>query len=199
ATVSITVSNSPPVANNQAVTTDKNTAKSITLTASDSNNDPLTYSIGTQPSHGTITGGTGAGRTYTPNTGYVGPDSFTFKANDGTADSNTATVSITVSNSPPVANNQVVTTDKNTAKSITLTASDSSNDPLTYSIGTQPSHGTITGGTGAGRTYTPNTGYVGPDSFTFKANDGTADSNTATVSITVEDKGKDQFGIIKLY
>ena len=189
-------SNSPPVANNQAVTTDKNTAKSITLTATDSNNDPLAYTIVTPPSHGTITAGTGAGRTYTPSSNYVGPDSFTFKANDGTVDSNTATVSITVqdTNSAPVANNQAVTTNKNTAKSITLTATDSNNDPLTYSIVTQPSHGTITGGTGAGRTYTPNTGYVGPDSFTFKANDGTADSNTATVSITVQDTGSGSCG-----
>jgi uncharacterized protein YxeA len=90
-------------------------------------------------------------------------------------------------NSPPVANNQAVTVTKNTAKAITLTATDPNNDPLTYSIVTQPAHGTITGGTGASRTYTPNTNYVGPDSFTFKANDGTVDSNTATVSINVQD------------
>jgi Bacterial Ig domain/F5/8 type C domain/Calcineurin-like phosphoesterase len=95
--------------------------------------------------------------------------------------------SITKANSPPVANNQAVTTNKNTAKPITLTATDPDNDPLTYSIVTQPAHGTITGGTGASRTYTPNTNYVGPDSFTFKANDGKVDSNTATVSITVQD------------
>jgi len=92
-------------------------------------------------------------------------------------------------NSPPVANNQAVTTTKNTAKAITLTATDANNDPLTYSIVTQPSHGTLSPSTpgGASRTYTPTTGYVGPDSFTFKANDGTIDSNTATVSITVQD------------
>ena len=41
--------------------------------------------------------------------------------------------------------------------------------------------------TGAARTYTPTNNYVGPDSFTFKANDGKVDSNTATVSITVQD------------
>ena len=77
-------STSTPVANNQAVTTTKNTAKTITLTATDANNDPLTYTIVTPPAHGTITGGTGASRTYTPTKNYVGPDSFTFKANDGT-------------------------------------------------------------------------------------------------------------------
>jgi Bacterial Ig domain/F5/8 type C domain/Calcineurin-like phosphoesterase len=97
--------------------------------------------------------------------------------------------SITKANSPPVANNQAVTTNKNTAKPITLTATDPNNDPLTYTIVTQPAHGTITGGTGASRTYTPNTNYVGPDSFTFKANDGKVDSNTATVSINVQDLG----------
>ena len=90
--------NSPPVANNQAVTVFKDTQKSISLTATDPNNNPLTYSIVTQPSHGTLspTGTGGPGRTYTPAAGYTGPDSFTFRANDGVANSNTATVSINV-------------------------------------------------------------------------------------------------------
>jgi hypothetical protein len=92
-------------------------------------------------------------------------------------------------NSPPVANPQTVTVNKDTPTPITLTATDANNDPLTYSIVTQPSHGTISPATpgGPARTYTPAAGYTGPDSFTFKANDGTVDSNTATVSITVQD------------
>ena len=180
--------NSPPVANNQAVAVNKNTAKAVTLTASDPNNDPLTYSIVTPPAHGILTG-TAPNLRYNPTTGYVGPDSFTFKANDGTIDSNIATVSITVqdTNSPPVANNQAVTTNKNTAKSITLTATDSNNDPFNLYNSKQPAHGTITGGTGTGLNYNPASNYVGSDSFTFKANDGKVDSNTATVSITVKD------------
>ena len=44
-------------------------------------------------------------------------------------------------------------------------------------------------GTAPNLNYNPDTGYVGSDSFTFKANDGTVDSNTATVSITVQDPG----------
>jgi hypothetical protein len=98
-TFSITkAGNSPPVANNQAVNVVKNTATPITLTATDADNNPLTYTIVTQPAHGTLSPTTpgGPSRTYTPTTDYVGPDSFTFKANDGTVDSNTATVSITV-------------------------------------------------------------------------------------------------------
>ena len=92
-----------------------------------------------------------------------------------------------VPNSPPTANSQVALTGKDTSKRIALTASDPNNNPLTYSIVTQPQHGTITGGTGQIRTYTPTAGYTGSDSFTFRANDGTANSNTATVSLTVVD------------
>jgi len=102
------------------------------------------------------------------------------------------------SNPPPVANNQDITINKNTQQTITLTATDPNNDPLTYTILTQPAHGTLTG-TAPNLNYNPDTDYVGTDSFTFKANDGTFDSNTATVSMTVDDPNNDEFGIIKLY
>ena len=142
ATVSITVQNGLPVANNQAVNVDKNTQKPITLTATDPNNDPLTYTVVTPPENGTLSG-TAPNLTYNPNTNHVGTDSFTFKANDGTSDSNIATVGITVQNGLPVANNQAVNVDKNTQKPITLTATDPNNDPLTYTIVAQPQHGTL--------------------------------------------------------
>jgi hypothetical protein len=65
-----------------------------------------------------------------------------------------------------------------------LAATDIDSSSLTYSIVTQPSHGTVTitnTATGAYK-YTPSANYNGADSFTFKANDGTADSNTATAA-----------------
>jgi hypothetical protein len=67
----------------------------ITLTGTDPNGDPLTYTVTTPPAHGTL-GGTAPNLTYTPNANYNGPDSFAFKVNDGLADSAPATVSITV-------------------------------------------------------------------------------------------------------
>jgi hypothetical protein len=187
ATVSVNVKLSdPPVANNQNVDVIKNTIKSITLTATDPDSPTLIYSVVIPTENGTLSG-TAPNLTYNPDANFIGTDSFTFKANDGSTDSNIAAVYITIQNGQPVANAQSVTVIKNTAKSITLSATDPNNDPLTYAIVTPPSHGVLSpsGTGGPSRTYTPTTDYVGPDSFAFKANDGTVDSNVATVSIAV--------------
>jgi chitodextrinase len=84
----------------------------------------------------------------------------------------------------PVASAQSVATTQGVAKAITLVATDADGDALSYAIVAAPQHGTLSG-SGASRTYTPAGGYSGSDSFAFKANDGIADSNTATVGITV--------------
>jgi outer membrane protein OmpA-like peptidoglycan-associated protein len=187
ATITITVSssNDAPVANAQSVGVIEDTPTAITLTASDVESDPLTYSIVSGPSNGVLSG-TAPNLTYTPNGDYVGGDSFTFIANDGTVDSNTASITITVSNTndAPVANAQSVGVVEDTPTAITLTASDADSDPLTYSIVSGPSNGVLSG-TAPNLTYTPNGDYAGGDSFTFIANDGTVDSNTATITITV--------------
>ncbi|PYQ92457.1 MAG: hypothetical protein DMG02_01355 [Acidobacteria bacterium] len=184
-TITVTAVNDAPVANAQSVTTVEDTAKAITLSGSDVDGDTLTYAIATQPAHGTLTG-TAPNMTYTPALNYNGPDSFTFTTKDATLVSTAATVTITVTavNHAPVANAQSVTAATATARSITLTASDVDNNPLTYSIVAAPAHGTLTG-TAPNVTYTSAAGYVGADSFTFKVNDGTVDSAAATVSLTV--------------
>src|SRR6185295_4156795 len=114
-----------PVANAQAVVTDEDTAKAITLSATDAEGSPLTYTVVAPPAHGTLSG-TAPALTYTPAANYNGPDSFTFRANDGTLDSTVATVSIAVTavNDAPVASSETVTTDEDTAKAITLAATD---------------------------------------------------------------------------
>ncbi|HEX8492185.1 MAG TPA: Calx-beta domain-containing protein [Pyrinomonadaceae bacterium] len=88
--------NTAPVADSQAVNTNEDTARLITLAGSDADNDSLVYSVVTGPTHGALSG-TEPNLTYTPAANYNGPDSFTFKANDGRIDSATVTVSITVS------------------------------------------------------------------------------------------------------
>ncbi|MGA2351194.1 MAG: Ig-like domain-containing protein [Terracidiphilus sp.] len=179
ATVSITVSPAAPVASGQSVTVAYNTATAITISATGTGT--LTYSVVANPIHGVL-GGTVPNFTYTPNAGYTGADSFTFKANNGT-DSNTAIVSITVLPAAPVATGQSVAVTYNTATLITLGATGAGT--LTYSIVTAPTHGALGTISGNTVTYTPASGYSGADSLTFKANNGT-DSNTATVSITVQ-------------
>ena len=152
----------------------------------DAESDPLTAALVSDVSNGMLTLNSDGSFTYTPDLNFNGADSFTYMANDGTADSNIATVSITIEpiNDAPVANNDNITTQEDTAVAVTLTASDVDGDALTYSVVSGPSNGSLSG-TVPNLTYTPNPNFNGADSFTYMANDGTADSGVATVSSTV--------------
>ena len=184
-TLTVTAVNDAPVASNQSVTTSEDTAVGITMGATDIEGDTLTYTVVSAPSKGTLSG-SGAARTYTPNYNAVGADSFAFRVNDGAVNSNIATIAVTINpvNDAPVASNQSVITNEDTAKSITLVATDTESSGLTYTVVTAPSKGSLTG-TGASRTYTPNANFNGTDLFTFRVSDGSANSNVATVNISV--------------
>lgn len=153
---------------------------------SDGDQDLFTALLVSGPSHGTLTLGLDGSLVYTPDPNFSGTDSFTYKTNDGRLDSNVATVTINVKpiNDAPVAQAQSVTTDEDKPLAVTLAATDVDGNPLTYAVAAQPAHGTLTG-SGANLTYTPAPNYNGPDTFTFKANDGTADSNVVSVLINV--------------
>ncbi len=174
---------SAPIAYDDAVVTDEDRPVSTILSASDPNGDPLTWNVGT-PGHGTLTG-TAPNLVYTPDPDYNGPDSFTFTVNDGTSDSNVATVSITVNpvNDPPVTEMLFLVTDEDTPLSFTLPAVDVDGDPLTWTV-FPPFHGTLTG-TAPDLTYTPDPDYFGLDYFIFYVNDGTVNSNISPVVIIV--------------
>jgi TIR domain-containing protein/Big-like domain-containing protein len=91
-------------------------------------------------------------------------------------------------NQIPVANDQSITTNTDTDVEITLSATDTDNNDLTAAIVDKPRHGSLSSinqATGA-ITYKPNSGFDGSDKFTFKVNDGKADSNIGTVRITVK-------------
>ncbi len=196
----------------QSPSTNENTALPITLQGTDQDGNALTFAIVTGPANGAL--GTigspscvgnpstcSASVTYTPGANFHGSDSFTFKVNDGTVDSTPATVSITVNavNQAPVAAGQTVSTNEDNTLPITITGTDVDSPSLTYTITSGPSHGTILpassgamtcgGGTPANCTkalsYGPSTNYNGPDSFIYKVNDGSLDSATATINITV--------------
>src|SRR5262245_12175979 len=189
ATFNLTVRavNDAPVANAGSTSTNEDTALAGSVSATDVDGDTLTYSLVAGPAHGTLTLTANGSFTYTPAANYNGSDSFTFRANDGQADSNVATESITVIpvNDAPLAANGSAATNEDTALNGNATATDVDGDTLAFSLVARPAHGTLTLNSNGSFTYTPAANYNGPDSFTFKANDGTVDSSTATFAITV--------------
>jgi len=84
----------------------------------------------------------------------------------------------------PIADSQSLSTNRNSSLSMILSGNDASANDLTYRIDSNPEHGTITG-TAPDLIYTPTSGYIGSDSFTFVTNNGALDSIPATVSISV--------------
>ncbi len=177
--------NNPPVADDQSVTTNEDTPVVVTLTGSDSDGDPLSFTLMSAPTNGALSG-TAPNLSYQPNLNFNGADSFTFQVNDGLVDSNIATVSITVTavNDAPVGDAQAVMTDEDTALAVVLTGSDVEGDALTYTVVGAPSNGTLSG-VAPHLSYQPNPDFNGADSFTFQVNDGGLASNPATVSVTV--------------
>ncbi|MBP7227470.1 MAG: ExeM/NucH family extracellular endonuclease [Longilinea sp.] len=180
--------NTAPVASDDSITTDEDTAYDGQLLATDINpSDALTFAKASDPSHGTVIVANDGAFTYTPAASYYGTDSFTFAVSDGNGGSDTGTVTITVTsvNDAPVANDLTVSTAEDTALSGTVTASDADGDPLTFAKASDPAHGTVTVASNGAFTYTPAADYFGTDSFTFTVSDGNGGSDTGTVTITV--------------
>lgn len=283
-----------PVASDDQLVVSNDGQAFVFLDASDDDWDVLTYAVVTPPAHGVLSGDcTDADCLYTPTAGYVGTDSLTWRANDGTTDSNLATFSIdvvapgsptayssseqatvgvplditlygssdgadltfaivtaptkgalgtvgtpdcsfgsctavvtstagasssgsdffrftvndgTLTSAParvdiqlvtptaPLAYDSSVEAAQNGVTALTLSADDENGDALTFAIVSPPSHGdlgsigTADGSGGfceASVSYTPDADYLGPDSFTFTASDGTLTSAAATVTIDV--------------
>jgi hypothetical protein len=129
--------------------------------------------------------------TYTPASNYNGADSFTYKANDGHADSNVATVSIIVNavNDAPDAVNDSATVKKNTSVAIFIYVNDTDVDGDTFTVTsfTQPAHGTVDySSKNRNFRYTPAKGFSGTDTFTYTISDGHGGFDTATVTVTVQ-------------
>ena len=211
ATVSITVNavNDPPTASSVTASTNEETPVTITLSASDIDNPSLSFSIVAGPTHGTlgsistpncVANGTGssctATVTYAPVANYNGSDSLTFKVNDGSVDSNMATVTIAVNpmDDSPVAANDFYNTDKETPQSLFAPGVlgndndvDNTQGTLTAVLVSGPAHAeNFMLNADGSFSYTPAQDFNGADTFTYKANDGSLDSNVATVTIAIK-------------
>ena len=134
----------------------------------------------------------GGSLSYTPAREANGSATITVFVQDdgGTADGGqdrsapqTFRITIRPVNDPPIAQPQAVTLDEDTTVNIVLAASDVEGDALTYRV-RPPARGTFSG-IAPNLIYHPLPNYFGPDSFTFTANDGQADSAPAVVSIQV--------------
>jgi hypothetical protein len=191
ATVTVTINpvNDAPVAVDVSAATDEDVSVQINLAATDIDNSNLTFVVVSGPMNGALGAISGASVTYTPNANFNGNDIFTFIANDGAAVSNVATVTITVApvNDLPDAVDDSASTNEDTAVTINVLANDADveGNTLTVTAVGQGASGAVTINQDGTVTYTPNPNFSGADSFTYRASDGTALSNVATVQITV--------------
>src|SRR5206468_2388252 len=176
ATVSITIAavNDAPVAVNDAFTTAEDTPLTGNVLTNDTDVDTgttLNAVLVSTTTHGALALAGNGSFTYTPAANYNGSDSFSYKANDGTLDSNVATVAITVSsvNDAPVAVNDTATTAEDTPVTINVVANDTDadGDALSITATSTPAHGTATGQPNGTITYAPALNYNGGDSFTY--------------------------------
>lgn len=164
------------------------------ILGNDSGSGPLTAILTSAVTTGSLTLNSVDGSfSYEPPADFSGGASFSYVANDGTTDSNTATVNISVSpvNDAPVAVNDAYSTNQDTtlnisAPGVLVNDSDVDGDVLQSLVQSLPANGNLTLSDNGSFVYVPNTGFSGADSFTYIADDGnTGVSNIATVDISV--------------
>ncbi|WJH42182.1 Ig-like domain-containing protein [Aliirhizobium terrae] len=187
-TVTVTPVNDAPIGSDTAISaTSGSTTTGSLPSATDPEGSPVTYGLGTQAQHGTVTINADGSYSYTPVAGYVGSDSFTYTVSDGQATSTyTVTVSVGAANQPPVgADANVVAFEDTPLNGRLPVATDADGDALTYGLGAQAVHGTVTVNRDGTYTYVPTLNYNGTDTFIYTVSDGRSTS-TYTVTITVD-------------
>ncbi|MGI0013942.1 MAG: cadherin-like domain-containing protein, partial [Nitrososphaera sp.] len=185
--------NDAPVSDDGSATSDEDSFADIVLNATDSDGDTLSYSVISMPSHGTleVMSGDGGLVRYTPAANFNGNDEFSFQTTDGIADSNIATVSVTVNpvNDAPTANddNFMVQEDNPFNGNVLANDNDIDGDTLvaTLANGSSTLYGNITMNVDGSFTYTPVANYNGADSFQYEVSDGNGGTDTGTVTLTV--------------
>ncbi|MCI0684016.1 MAG: Ig-like domain-containing protein [Gemmataceae bacterium] len=186
--------NSAPEANDDTATTDEDQAVVIPVLTNDTDpdGDPLTITDVSAPMHGTVVVLGQGLMTYQGELNYFGLDSFTYTISDGQGHTDTATVAITINavNDMPVAVDDSYTMPEDNLlgaapPGVLWNDADADGDPLTAIKVTDASHGELNLNDDGTFLYDPDPNFHGIDSFTYKANDGLADSNVATVTITV--------------
>jgi len=188
-TIAVAAVNDPPSAQDDSDSTDENTPVVIDVLPNDSDpdSDSLTVQSVTQPDNGSVVNN-GTDVTYIPDSEFSGIDVFTYTISDGNGGTDTATVTIAVAavNDPPSAQDDSDSTDENTPVNIDVLPNDSDpdGDNLTVQSVTQPDNGSVINN-GTDILYTPNADFNGVDIFTYTISDGSGETATATVAVTV--------------
>lgn len=191
--------NDAPVANNNSYTVaEDNTltvaAPGILANDTDADGDVLSATLLTNVTHGTLTLNNTGSFVYTPTANYNGTDSYTYKACDGSGACSNATVTITITpvNDQPVASPLSYSTNEDQTLNIPATGvlagvTDIDGNPLTASVFTAPTHGTLTLNANGSFSYVPAADYNGVDQFVYRAcdNGSPALCDTARVTITI--------------
>ena len=189
--VTVTNANTPPTCVGTSIVVQAGTTHQfLSAPCSDPDGDAVTLSVVAPPEHGTVAVSPSGIPTYTPQAGYTGPDSFTFKGNDGTADSAVATVGITVTAAAgPTCANLGAATVPNEPVELELDCSVPGGGNPAYAIvaGPAAAQGTLgqidqSSGT---VTFTPAPGFTGTATFTYRATAGGQQSAPATATIDV--------------
>ncbi len=209
-TMTVTPVNDPISVPNQTAST--NLGKSVTRTAAEltqggnagagESTQVLSIASVTSPS---TRGGTVALQNgsviYTPAAGFAGSDTFTIVVTDdgqtnGVNDfkTQTVTVTVTVTNDPPNAVDDLFDTidEDTTNNTLNVLANDSAgandvNDTLTITATGGSPTGTVTiAADGKSLIYTPASGTVGQDTFTYTVRDSAGATDTATVTVDVQ-------------
>ena len=191
----VIVTMAPVLANNDSYTVPENTTLTVGapgVLANDLGSD-LTAMEVSGPTNGVLTLNSDGSFTYTPDTNYIGTDTFTYQASNGQTNSNIATVSLAVTTNPVVANNQNYNAFQNSVLTVgapgVLTNDTGGSGALSAILASGTSGGTLSLNPNGGFTYTPSNNFVGLDAFTYQATDGTTTSSVATVTIMVTPPG----------
>jgi len=193
--------NQPPIAVRDEAITDLNAQVSIPVLSNDIDQDgsPMVLTIDSvsTPENG-VANIVGDEIVYLPNSGSIGVDTFWYKITDGDATAS-AMVFVDVGQmgagtQTPMATNDNYGGPPDTALTVAAPGvlgndSDPNGDPLTAQLDTNPSHGTVTLNANGSFTYVPNGGFSGTDTFTYRANDGSLVSESASVKLTIVPPG----------
>ena len=185
-TVTVTV-NTHPVANIDEVITNTNTSISINAIGNDTDYEGDLLSVSSaSATNGTVVIQSDGLLLYTPNTDYTGSDTIIYTITDGRGGSSDSTVTVNVDNTHPVANIDVITTNKDTSVEINVTSNDTDADGDSLSISSATAtNGTIVIQSDGQLHYTPTTSFTGSDTITYIITDGKGGTATSTVTVTV--------------